>query len=465
MALDLGVHFGDEKAVKRLVFALVLLSSLPLAGDDWPQYLGADRDAVWREAGVELDFSKRAPRLLWSSPLGSGYAGPAVSEGRVFLMDRQARPYVPQKLEPGTNINFVRARIPGRERVLCLKESDGELLWEHSYEANYSSVFPYAIGPRTTPLVYKGMVYTLGAEGHLHAYTADRGRLVWARNLLADYEFETPHWGTAGHPLVHKDLLICVVGGQGSTVVAFDRKTGEEKWKALNAREAGYGTPVIETINGHRQLLVWDAENVNGLDPDTGALHWSVPFKPEYGMAIGAPRVWKDLVFVMGFNNKSGAVRVAPDGRSARLVWGRNLRKGVAGVMNTAWTSGGYIYSGGQRGLFRCVKMESGERVWATPQPLLKADGSGRGPWPHAFTIHHEPTGLTLIFNDHGEMISARLSPEGYEELARTRIIDPTHRVAGRLLVWSHPALANGRVYCRNDKEVRCWDLGVPKRR
>ena len=135
MALDLGVHFGDEKAVKRLFFALVLLSSLPLAGDDWPQYLGADRDAVWREAGVELDFSKRAPRLLWSSPLGSGYAGPAVSEGRVFLMDRQARPYVPQKLEPGTNINFVRARIPGRERVLCLKESDGELLWEHSYEA------------------------------------------------------------------------------------------------------------------------------------------------------------------------------------------------------------------------------------------------------------------------------------------------------------------------------------------
>ena len=272
-------------------------------------------------------------------------------------MDRQARAFVPEKIEPGTNINFMRARIPGRERVLCLEETSGELLWEHNYKADYSSVFPYAIGPRTTPLVHGGMVYTLGAEGHLHAYDVEGGRLVWARNLLKDYEFETPSWGTAGHPLVHKELLICPVGGEGTTVVAFDLKTGQEKWRALNAREAGYGTPVIETINGHLQLLVWDAENVNGLDPDTGTVYWSVPFKPEYGMAIGAPRVWKDLVFVMGFNNKSAAIRVAPDGRSARLAWGRNLRKGVAGVMNTAWTTGGYIYSGGQRGLFRCVEM------------------------------------------------------------------------------------------------------------
>ena len=450
--------------MKRLVLAFVLAGVLPSAGDDWPQYLGAERDAVWREEGVELDFAKSPPRLLWSVPLGSGYAGPAVSGGRVFLMDRQAKPFVPGKLKPGTNVNFVRARIPGRERVLCLEESSGELLWEHSYQADYTSVFPYAIGPRTTPLVHRGMVYTLGAEGHLHAYDAEGGRLVWKKNLLEEYGIETPYWGTAGHPLAHKDLLICMVGGPGTTVVAFDLKTGEEKWRALEAREAGYGTPVIETINGHRQLLVWDAENVNGLDPETGAVHWSVAFKPEYGMAIGAPRVWKDLVFVMGFNNKSGAVRVAPDGKSARLAWGRNLRKGVAGVMNTAWTSGGYIYSGGQRGLFRCVEMESGARIWATPKPLLRADGSGRGPWPHAFTVHHKPTGQTLIFNDHGEMVSAKLSPEGYQELARTRIIDPTHTVSGRHLVWSHPALANGRVYCRNDEEVRCWDLRSAKR-
>ncbi|MDP7655333.1 MAG: PQQ-binding-like beta-propeller repeat protein [Roseibacillus sp.] len=445
--------------MRPFLLALMTMSMSSLA-EDWPQYLGTGRDAVWREQEVELDFAKRAPRLVWSVAVGSGYAGPSVAKGRVFVMDRQAKPYVTEKLKPGSNVNFARGRIPGWERILCLDESSGEVIWEHSYRADYSSVYPYAIGPRTTPLVHDGMVYTLGAEGHLHACTVDGGQLVWHRNILKDYDLETPLWGTAGHPIVDGDLLICPVGGQGSTVVAFDRGTGQEKWKALNAREAGYGTPVIETINGHRQLLVWDAENLNGLDPGTGAVHWSVPFKPEYGMAIGAPRVWKDLVFVMGYNNKSGAVRVAPDGKSARLAWGRNLRKGVAGVMNTAWTRGGYIYSGGQRGFFRCVKMETGERIWETRAPLLKADGSGRGPWPHAFTVHHEPSGHTLIFNDHGEMISARLLPEGYREIARTRIIDPTHTVAGRLLVWSHPALANRRVYCRNDREIRCWDLG-----
>lgn len=453
---------GDEKTVRILSALLFLITSSQ--AEDWPQYLGPGRDAVWREQKVELDFVKRPPRQVWSVPAGSGYAGPSVADGRVFVMDRLAKPYIAGKLKPGSNVNFVRARIPGKERVRCLRETNGEVLWEHSYEADYSSVYPYAIGPRTTPLVHKGMVYTLGAEGHLHAYSAEDGKVVWQRNILKEYEFETPLWGTAGHPLVEGDLLICPVGGEGSTVVAFDRRSGKEKWKALNAREAGYGTPVIETVNGHRQLLVWDAENLNGLDPESGKVFWSVPFKPEYGMAIGAPRVWKDLIFVMGFNNKSGVIRVAADGQSARLVWGRNIRKGVAGVMNTAWTSGGYIYSGGQRGLFRCVRMETGERIWETRQPLLRADGSGRGPWPHAFTVHHEPSGQTLIFNDHGEMISARLSPDGYQEVARTLIIDPTHTVAGRLLVWSHPALANGRVYCRNDREIRCWDLGSETR-
>ncbi|MEO1835423.1 MAG: PQQ-binding-like beta-propeller repeat protein [Akkermansiaceae bacterium] len=440
-----------------------LVLSLFCAGmataDDWPQFLGPERDTIWREEGVALDFGEHPPRLLWSTPLGSGYAGPSVAGGRVYVMDRQAAPFIPEKKTPGANVNFVRAKIPGKERILCLDEKTGGILWKYSYQADYSSVYPYAIGPRTTALVNDGMVYTLGAEGHLHALSAAKGEIVWKKNLIDDYQFETPLWGTAAHPLVHEDLLICTVGGEESTVVAFDKKTGNEKWTALNAREPGYGTPVIESINGHRQLLVWDAENVNGLNPKTGKVYWSVSYKPDYGMSIGAPRVWKDLVYVMGYNGKSAAIRVTPDGKSAKLVWGRDLRKGVAGVMNTAWVHDGYVYSGGRQGLFRCVEMETGKRFWAAKEPLLKADGSGRGPWQQAFTVHHAPSGQTLIFNDHGEMITARLSPTRYEEIARTPIIDPTHTVSGRLLVWSHPALANKRVYCRNDKEIRCWDL------
>nr|MBR9810797.1 PQQ-binding-like beta-propeller repeat protein [bacterium] len=431
----------------------------PLTVNDWPQYLGPQRDTIWREEGVALEFSKHQPKLLWSAPLGSGYSGPAVANGRVYVMDRQAKPYKPKDLKPGTNLNFVRATIPGTERIVCLDEESGKLLWSDIYEANYTSVFPYAIGPRTTPLVDDGMVYTLGAEGALHAYDAEHGILIWTKNLISEYKFETPLWGTSAHPLIDGELLICIVGGENSTVVAFDKKTGEEKWKALNARSPGYSTPVIETVNGHRQLLVWDAENVNGLDPKTGEVFWSVEFKPEYGMAVGAPRVWKDLVYVMGFNGKSAAIRVDSEGRSAKVAWGRDLRKGVAGVMNTAYVRDGFVYSGGRKGLFRCIEIETGRRVWAAEEPLRKADGSGRGPWLQAFTVHHEPSGRTLIFNDHGEMIVAELSPKKYHEVSRMSIIDPTHTVSGRLLVWSHPALANKRLYCRNDKEIRCWDL------
>ena len=153
-----GLAFGDEGN-----------STDPLTVNDWPQYLGPQRDTIWREEGVALEFSKHQPKLLWSAPLGSGYSGPAVANGRVYVMDRQAKPYKPKDLKPGTNVNFVRATIPGTERIVCLDEESGKLLWSDIYEANYTSVFPYAIGPRTTPLVDDGKVYTLGAEGALHA--------------------------------------------------------------------------------------------------------------------------------------------------------------------------------------------------------------------------------------------------------------------------------------------------------
>lgn len=446
----------------RLLLSMALLSLAPVAGaDDWPQYLGPGRDAVWREEGVDLDFKKSPPRLKWAMPIGGGYAGPSVAGGLVYVMDRKAEPFTPEKLKPGTNVNFVRASIPGKERLLCFDEATGEVRWKKGWQADYTSVYPYAIGPRATPVVEGHRVYALGAEGELRVHHAITGALLWRKNILKEYEVETPLWGTAGQPLIYGELLICLVGGKGATVVAFNKRSGREVWRALDSREAGYGTPVIETVNGHRQLLIWDAEYVSGLNPDTGEIYWKVEYKPTYAMAIGAPRVWKDLVYVMGFNGKSAAIRVAQDGKSAKLLWGRDIRKGVSGVMNTAYVRDGYVYSGGRRGLFRCVELETGKRLWGVPDPLLKADGSGRGPWPHAFTVHHIPSEQTLIFNDHGEMISAKLSPQGYQEQARVPIIDPTHTVSGRLLVWSHPALANGCVFCRNDKEIRCWELGT----
>ena len=442
------------------ITVLFTIYSFPIShAEDWPQYLGPSRNTVWNEKEVELNFDENPPKLLWSKPIGGGYSGPSVSDNKVFVMDREAEPYKPKKIKPGTNLNFVKAKIQGTERVLCLDSRTGGIKWSHSYKSEYSSVFIYAIGPRTTPLVHDGFVFTLGAEGQLNTYKADTGKLIWSKNFINDFGIENPEWGTACHPIIHNTTLICTVGGSGQTLVAFDYKTGKEEWRNIDSKKSGYGTPVIETINGTKQLIVWNGETVNGVNPDNGKSYWSVDFKPEYGMAIGAPRVWNDLVFVMGFNGKSGAIKISKDSRSASLLWGLDRRLGVAGTFNTAHLDDGYIYSGGQRGLFRCIDINNGKRIWETPTPLLKEDGSGRGAWPSAFTVYHKPTNHTVIFNDHGEMISANLTPKGYEEISRVKVIEPTHYVGGRMLVWSHPALSNGKLYCRNDKEILCYDL------
>ena len=438
---------------------LLVLSLTSISADDWPQYLGPQRDAVWRESGVELNFSTRPPKLLWKRPLGGGYSGPAVSGGRVFVVDRRGKPVESVRLPKGKNPNFVREPLPGKERVVCLDANSGRTLWQKEYEATYSSAALYAIGPRCTPLIHDSLVYSLGAEGQLLALNAGTGNIVWQKDFVTDFGLEMPEWGTAAHPVIHEDLLICTVGGKGSTVVAFDRKTGAERWRSLNAPQPGYATLVIEKINDVQQLLVWDSDKLNGLDPATGKLHWNLTFRPMFAMSIGAPRIHDDLIWVMGFNGRSAAIRVTRNNQRAEFAWMPSPKKGVAGVLNTALLLDGYIYSGGRRGQFRCVDIRTGERIWESPKPLLKADGSGRGAWQSAFTVYHEPSEQTLIFNDHGEMISARLSPKGYQEAARTRIIEPTHRVSGRMLVWSHPALAKGRLYCRNDKEIRCYDL------
>ena len=458
----------NTEELRRNSFCIIcvfLISFLNAVTEEWPNYLGKDLDGIWNESGISLDIKKHPPRLVWSTKISSGYSGPSVSGKYVYVSDFQAEPYDPGELSPGTNINFVRGTIKGKERLICLNEQNGKIKWTHSHDQTYTSAYAYAIGPRTTPLIDEDLVFTLGAEGQLTAYQAKLGVPTWTRNLIKDFEFSNPEWGTSTHPIVHKNLLICIAGGEGSAVVAFNKKTGEVVWKALNSKKSGYSTLVIRIINGIESLLVWHGESVNALDPDNGNLIWSVPFKPTYGMSIAAPVVWKNLVYVMGFSAKSGVIEVSEGGEAARLLWGPSPRLGVAGVFNTPFIKNGIIYSGGRRGIFKSVQMLTGETLWEDSTALLKADGSGKGGWLSAFTVHHEPSGKTLILNDHGELIISTLTPEKFREEARMQLIEPTHLVSGRKLVWSHPAFAHGKIYCRNDKEIRCWDFSFNETR
>lgn len=450
------------------LFALLAFSA-SLFADDWPQWLGPKRDGFWRETGILAKFPSGGPKVLWRQPIGPGYTGPAVADGRVFVMDRvrklgeDGKPLAPIRPPKRDDGQPALPMILGSERVLCLNAPDGKALWTHEYEANYTISYPE--GPRCTPTVVGDRVYTLGAMGDLRCLEAATGKLVWAKNLGKEYKCETPIWGWAAHPLVDGDCVITLVGGEDSAVVAFHKDTGQEIWKALDVKEIGYAPPVIFEAAGKRQLIIWHTEAVNSLEPETGKLYWSVPFpangKPQRpAIAIGVPRKLGDLLLVSSPHHGSLMLKLAQDKPGAEAVWqgkSENLAKpeGLHSLLCTPVLKDGFVYGVCNFGELRCLKADTGERVWETYAATTKKKeflGS-------AFLVQHEDR--FLICNDQGDLIIAKLSEKGYEEVDRTHLLDTTFSTRGREVVWSHPAFANRCVFARNDKEIICVSLAA----
>jgi hypothetical protein len=440
------------------VLLLVIGAMLPVFGDDWPHYLGPEYDLTWREEGIVETFPESGLPVVWSTKIGAGYGGPSVADGKVFVMDREAE--ASSKKVEG-NPNFFRVEIPGNERVVCLRESDGEILWKHEWPCQYTTAVPYANGPRCTPTLNGSRVYAQGAEGNLWCFEAATGNVVWSKDFKKDYGLETPTWGWSAHPLVDGDQLICIVGGEGTAVVAYDKATGAERWRSLTSKEPGYCPPVIQEYGGKRRLFVWHGEAVVSLDPSNGKPHWSVPYKATYGMAIGAPQLAGDSLFIMCFHGKSAMLSIDPDSTSAKIVWEGDFKRGLGGVMNTPFIEDGHVYGCGRRGTYRCIDLTSRERLWSTTDPALALKDRDKKPsgWANVFTVRHAPTERCFLANDLGELILARLSSEGYEEIDRAQLIQPDQPVGKDMLVWSHPAFANKRIYCRNDREIRCLSM------
>src|SRR5438067_2930522 len=206
------------------------LATLPLLVDDWPQWLGPQRDGVLRENCIVEKFPAKGPKVRWRTAIGGGYTGPAVANGRVYVLDRQLGPGASNPSNP-----FAKVTIPGSERVLCLDAADGAILWTYEYDCPYTVSYP--AGPRATPAVDRDRIYTVGAEGNLLCLDAEKGNAVWSHDLKKDYGIPTPTWGFAGHPLIDGGKIICLAGGEGSVAVAFDKETGKELWRALSAKE------------------------------------------------------------------------------------------------------------------------------------------------------------------------------------------------------------------------------------
>ena len=441
---------------RRSLLILAILAS-PAFADDWPQWFGPQRDGVWRETGIVDKFPEGGPKVLWRTPIGAGYSGPAVTGGKVYITDRV--------LDNGTKNPDdgvdMKTLVHGNERILCLDEKDGKILWKHEYPSVYK--ISYASGPRANPIVSGGKVYSLGAMGELVCLDANSGSPVWSKNLMSAYKAKAPMWGFSGSPLVDGNRLICLVGGPGSTVVAFDKDTGSEVWKKLNADETGYAPPVIYDVDGKKTLILWHSESVNGLDPATGEVYWSHPFAKGKAKAVKAfmsitqPRLENDHLFLTAFYD--GSLMLKLHGTEApkeewRLV-GRSEQpeetKALHAVMATPVFKGDYIYGIDSYGELRCLDARTGERLWST----LAATGGKSVRWANAFIVENE--GRFILFNEHGDLILANMSPKGYEEISRANILRPTNTMAGpkgRRVVWSHPAFADKSVFARNDEEI-----------
>lgn len=419
-------------------------------GDEWPQWLGPQRDGVWRETGIVKEFPEGGPPIRWRTKIGGGYSGPAVVGKQVFVTDKQMPNGITNPSDP-----FDRTKRQATERILCLNDDDGSILWKHEYDCPYTVSYP--AGPRTTPVVQDGRVYTLGSEGHLFCLNAHDGAVIWSKNFRTDYGREQPPvWGYSANPLLDGDRLICLVGGKGQTVVAFHKDTGKELWRALDSETEhgpGYGSPIIVEAGGRRQLIVWHPAALSSLDPETGAIYWEEPITAKAGMSVATPRLSGDKLLISAFYDGSLLVKLDPLQPKATKIWrrqGKNerLTDALHCVISTPMIDGDFIYGVCSYGELRGLELASGNRLWSTFEATSKVSAR----WGSAFLVKQEDR--YFLFSEQGDLIIAKLSPEGYDEISRVHLLEPTGPAQRREVVWSHPAFAHRNVYVRNDLEI-----------
>ncbi|WP_200836537.1 outer membrane protein assembly factor BamB family protein [Roseiconus lacunae] len=427
---------------------LTVLSSTGFA--EWPGWMGVGRDNRPTDLTLPSDFQAVPPAVLWKAPAAGGYAGPAVQGGNVYLADYQTS-------ADSTVPNFERKKITGRERVRCLDAQSGEEKWSHAYPVSYSISYP--AGPRCTPIVDGDRVYTLGAEGELICFQASDGEIKWSKNLPREYSTKPALWGYASHPLIDGEKLICVVGGTGSHLVAFNKRTGEELWRQGTASEQGYVPPTIIQAGGVRQLIIANPDAVSSLDPESGKPYWSTPYQATNGSIIMSPVTaqidGKTYLYVAGYSNKNLLLELDDRKPAATVVWQDINKHALSPVNVQPIVDGKMLYGFDQNGALMGVELPSGDRQWQTGQPIAERPLRSAT----AFILAPKGDDRYLMFTELGDLVIARLTTEGYEEIDRTNVIEPTSVAFGRRVVWSAPAVDQGRLFIRNDNEVICLQV------
>jgi outer membrane protein assembly factor BamB len=421
----------SRKFTAVLTLPLLLLSAL--RADDWPQWRGPNRDGVCRETGLLESFPADGLKVRWRARAGWGFSSPVIARGRVYLADSEV------------------VKPQAKERVHCFDETTGKALWTHVYDVAYEDwAFDpkQEIGPVATPIVHAGKLYTVGRLGHLFCLDASKGDVLWQRNLEKDYQVAFAPG--APSPLIDGDFLMLFIGGKpGACVVALDKDTGREIWKALD-ESLTFSSPIVISSGGKRQLIVWTQESVTSLDPATGKTFWRQPLRTSNEYAVSTPVFCNDRLLVGGLMFQLDA-----DKPAAQVLWPESKApsRRIFSHTSTALFQDDHVFSAKSSGELVCVKASTGKQVWETPKVTDLKNGA---------SIHLTANGDTVfLYTDKGELIRARLTAEGYEEISRVALLEPTMPFGGRKVAWPPPAYANRHVFVRNGNELICASLAA----
>jgi outer membrane protein assembly factor BamB len=405
--------------MRTLITAACLALLLPAArAADWPQFLGPTRNAVSAETGLARSWPEQGPPVVWEHEVGEGYSAPVVADGTLVIFHR----------------------VGDEEVVEGLDAANGKPRWKFAYPTKYSDALGKGDGPRSTPVIAGGKVYTLGAEGMLHCLDLKDGTKRWEKSLAKDYEMRPSYFGVATSPLVEGDRLLVNVGAKGAGIVAFDKDGGKEVWKATDD-EASYSSPAAATIDGVRHVFFFTRTGLVDLDPKDGKVRTSKRWRARINESVNAaaPLVIGDQLFLTA-SYGTGAVLLRVGKDSVEELWKGD--ESLSSHYNTPVHKDGYLYGidGRQErgGRLRCVELKTGQVKWEKGRfgcaSMILADG------------------LLVALTEDGELVLIDPSPEGYREKARAAVLRaPPCR--------AEIALADGRLFGRDGKRLVCWNL------